>query len=62
MPIIEKEATEEELRARIARLDDVMARNPIMVKALSQQKQDAQRELNLLLLSQPGYEVVKVSK
>lgn len=58
MPIIEKVATEAELRDQILRLDAVMTRNPTMTKDLSHRKQAVQRELNLLLLSQPGYVVV----
>lgn len=62
MPIVEKESTEAELRAQIERLDSVIARNPSMTKDLVVRKQAAQRELNLLLLSQPGYAVVKIAE
>lgn len=57
MPIVEKESTEAELRATIERLDSVMGRNPSMVKNLAVRKAAVQRELNLLLLSLPGYAV-----
>lgn len=61
MPIIEKESTEQELRDQIARLDYLIGRNPATAKDMIFRKFAVQRELNNLLLSKDGYEVVKTA-
>lgn len=61
MPLVEKVASEAELKALIARLSWMIERNPAMTKDLNSRREAAQRELNGLLLSQPGYEVVKTA-
>lgn len=61
MPLVEKVATEPELRAQIDRLNRLMRANPAMVRDLSARRDAAQKELNNLLLAQPGYEIVKTA-
>jgi hypothetical protein len=61
MPLVEKMSNESELRAAIAHLNWVIQRNPLAAKDLGSRRQAVQTELNNLLLSQEGYEVVKVA-
>ena len=60
MPLVEKVASEAELRAYMARLQLVIERNPATAKDQCGRLEAARRELNNLLLSQPGYEVVNI--